>query len=114
MNFLPCEWRSGAATIAGVRVETSSKQAPSAGAALSIGVRPEYLELSSTPGPNTVPARIAAVRDQGIQTMVQLEVGASLAWAKLRDAAHALPSPTVFARLPPARCALYADERRVP
>ena len=114
MNFLPCEWRSGAATLAGVRVETSSKQAPPSGATLSIGVRPEYLELAATPGPNAVPVRIAAIRDQGIQTMVQLEVGASLAWAKLRDAAAVLPSTAAFARLPPVRCALYADERRVP
>jgi glycerol transport system ATP-binding protein len=114
MNFLPCEWREGAATLAGVRVETSSRQMPPSGAALSIGVRPEYLELSSTPGPNAVPARVAAIRDQGIQTMVQLEVGTSLAWAKLRDCAAVLPSAAAFARLPPARCALYADERRVP
>jgi hypothetical protein len=77
-------------------------------------VRPEYLELAATPGPNAVPARIAAIRDQGIQTMVQLEVGASLAWAKVRNAGVALPSTAAFARLPPSRCALYADERRVP
>ena len=114
MNFLACEWHAGAATIAGVRVATSSTQTPPAGAALSIGVRPEHLELAPAPGPNTVPARIAAIRDQGIQTMVQLEVGASLAWAKLRNSPGALSSGTAFARLPPARCALYADERRVP
>jgi glycerol transport system ATP-binding protein len=114
MNFLACEWRDGAPTLAGVRVETSSTQAPPAGASLSIGVRPEYLELAATSGPNTVPARVAAIRDQGIQTMVQLEVGASLAWAKLRSPADALRSSAAFARLPPARCALYADERRVP
>jgi glycerol transport system ATP-binding protein len=114
MNFLACEWREGAPTLGGVRIETSSTQAPPAGASLSIGVRPEYLELASTAGPNTVPARVAAIRDQGIQTMVQLEVGASLAWAKLRNSTEALRSGTAFARLPPARCALYADERRVP
>jgi glycerol transport system ATP-binding protein len=114
MNFLPCEWRAGAPTLAGVRVETSSKQAPPSGAALSIGVRPEYLEIASMPGPNAVPARIAAIRDQGIQTMVQLEIGASLVWAKLRNGIVTRPSATAFARLPPARCALYADERRVP
>jgi glycerol transport system ATP-binding protein len=114
MNFLPCEWSTGAATIAGVRVATSSAQAPPAGAALSIGVRPEYLEIASTPGPNAVPARIAAIRDQGIQTMVQLEVGTSLVWAKLRDGFDARPVAAAFAHLPPARCALYADERRVP
>ena len=114
MNFLACEWSSGAATIGGVRVETSSTQAPPAGASLSIGVRPEHLELATTSGPNTVPARVAAIRDQGVQTMVQLEVGRSLAWAKLRSSADALRSDAAFARLPPARCALYADERRVP
>jgi glycerol transport system ATP-binding protein len=114
MNFLACEWREGAPTLGGMRVETSSTQAPPAGASLSIGVRPEYLELASTPGPNTVPARVAAIRDQGIQTMVQLEIGASLAWAKLRNFTEASRPGTAFARLPPARCALYADERRVP
>jgi len=114
MNFLPCEWREGGAALSGVRVETSSKQAPPAGAALAIGVRPDYLELAATPGPNTVPVRIAAIRDEGIQTMVQLQVGASVAWAKLRDSVDAVRSGTAFARLPPARCALYADERRVP
>ncbi len=114
MNFLACEWREGAPTLDGVRVETSSTQAPPAGAVLSIGVRPEYLELAATSGPNTVPARVAAIRDQGVQTMVQLEVGKSLAWAKLRSPADALRSDVAFARLPPARCALYADERRVP
>src|SRR5688572_9832735 len=114
MNFLACEWREGAPTLGGVRVETSSTQAPPAGAALSIGVRPEHLELATTSGPNTVPARVAAIRDQGVQTMVQLEVGQSLAWAKLRSSADALRSDAAFARLPPARCALYADERRVP
>jgi hypothetical protein len=81
---------------------------------LSVGVRPEYLEIAATPGPNAVPARIAAIHDHGIQTMVQLEVAASLVWAKVRSGVDARPSTAIFARLPPARCALYADERRVP
>jgi glycerol transport system ATP-binding protein len=114
MNFLACDWSAGAATIAGVRVETSSKQAPPSGAPLSIGVRPEYLELASSPGPNRVPVRVAAIQDQGIHTMVRLEVGASLAWAKLRTASAAPATGSAFACLPPTRCALYADERRVP
>jgi glycerol transport system ATP-binding protein len=119
MNFLACEWTAGAATIGGVRVQTSSKQAPPAGTALTIGVRPEYLEIASTPGPNRVPVRVAAVQDQGIHTMVRLEVGTqsearSLAWAKLRSVSGVPASGTAFACLPPARCALYADERRVP
>ena len=66
-----------------------------------------------------MPVRIAAVQDQGVHTMVRLEVGPqsqtrSIAWAKLRDPGAAPASGTAFASLPPARCALYADERRVP
>jgi glycerol transport system ATP-binding protein len=119
MNFLPCEWSNGTASVAGVRIETSSRQAPPAGASLSIGVRPEYLDLVATAGPNRIPARIAAVQDQGVHTMVQLEVGAqtqapAVAWAKLRSASAARAASTTYAKLPPARCALYADERRVP
>jgi glycerol transport system ATP-binding protein len=77
-------------------------------------VRPEYLELAATPGPNRVPVRIAAIQDQGIHTMVRLEVGASSAWAKLR-AGSGTPAPgSAFACLPPRRCALYAGDRRVP
>jgi glycerol transport system ATP-binding protein len=114
MNFLACEWHAGAATIAGVRLETSSAQAPSGGEPLTIGVRPEYLELTSTPGPNRVPVRVAAIQDQGIHTMVRLEVGASFAWAKLRTSTATPATGNAFACLPPTRCALYAGERRVP
>jgi glycerol transport system ATP-binding protein len=114
MNFLACEWSAGAATIAGVRVETSSIQAPSSGEPLAIGVRPEYLELTSTPGPNRVPVRVAEIQDQGVHTMVRLEVGASFAWAKLRTNVAPPTTGSAFACLPPARCALYAGERRVP
>jgi glycerol transport system ATP-binding protein len=113
MNFLSCAWQNGAATIDGMRLETSSTQPPPAGAALTIGVRPEYIELSAAPGPNRVPVRIAAIQDQGVATMLRLEIGGSLAWAKARDM-RGLPAPgNAFAWLPPARCALYADERRV-
>ncbi|HEY7642033.1 MAG TPA: ABC transporter ATP-binding protein [Steroidobacteraceae bacterium] len=114
MNFLACEWSGGAATLGGVRIATSSKQAPPPDAALAIGVRPEYLELASAPGPNCVPARVAAIQDQGIHTMVRVEVGPSLAWAKLRSAGSVPAASDAFVCLPPARCALYADERRVP
>ena len=114
MNFLACEWTGGAATIAGVRVETCSTRVPAADAPLAIGVRPEYLELAAAPGANRVPVRVAAIQDQGIHTMVRLEVGTSSAWAKLR-AGSDVPAPgSAFAWFPPQRCSLYAGERRVP
>jgi glycerol transport system ATP-binding protein len=113
MNFLGCSWAKGASTIGGVPVATASSQPPPAGAALSIGVRPEYLQLADSPGPNRIPATVVAVRDQGTDTMVRLEIAGATAWAKSRSV-RPLPScGPAFAWLPPDRCALYADDRRV-
>ena len=67
-----------------------------------------------TPGPNRVP-----VRDRGDPGSGHPHDGATgsrqapLAWAKLRRRASLPASGTAFACLPPQRCALYADERRV-
>jgi glycerol transport system ATP-binding protein len=113
MNFLSCSWANGASMIDGVRVATASSNPPPSGAALSIGVRPEYLQLADAPGPNRIPATVVAVRDQGTDTMVRLEIAGATAWAKLRSV-RPLPSRgPAFAWLPPDRCALYADDRRV-
>ncbi|MGH8188081.1 MAG: ABC transporter ATP-binding protein [Steroidobacteraceae bacterium] len=112
MNFLSCAWTNGA-SIAGVPVATSSSQTPPSGATLSIGVRPEYLQLAHAPGPNRIPATVVAVRDQGTDAMVRLEIAGATAWAKLRSE-RPLPScGPAYVWLPPERCALYADDRRV-
>jgi glycerol transport system ATP-binding protein len=113
MNFLDCEWRDGAARIAGTQIVTASGGIPPTGAKLLIGIRPEFVELHDHASANSVPARVSAIRDQGASTMVQLQVGPAAVWAKLRNTRHVPQSGPVFAHLPPVRCALYADERRV-
>jgi len=113
MNFLDCEWRDGAARIAGTQIVTASGGIPPAGAKLLIGIRPEFVELHDHASANSVPARICAVRDLGASTMVQLQLGPAAVWAKLRNTRHVPELGPVFAHLPPVRCALYADERRV-
>ena len=113
MNFLACTWRDGAACVGGSHIVTASSGIPHTNAKLLIGIRPEFIELHDHASANSVLARIATVRDQGAHTMVQLQVGDASLWAKLRNA-RSLPKPCdVFAHLPPVRCALYADERRV-
>jgi glycerol transport system ATP-binding protein len=112
MNFLECEWR-GAAHVENTAVATSSEQAPSAHTSLMVGIRPEYVEVHDAAGPNRVPASITAVHDQGTQLMVQLRIGQRTAWSKLRDTRRQLQPGAAFVYLPPDKCALYADERRL-
>jgi glycerol transport system ATP-binding protein len=87
--------------------------APEPGARLAVGVRPEYLQVESSPGPNRVPARIIAMEDQGTQWMVQLQIGQRIAWSKLREIREPLGAGPAYAYIPPAKSALYADERRL-
>jgi glycerol transport system ATP-binding protein len=112
MNFLDCEWR-GSAQVASTTIETSSLQTPTELASLKVGIRPEYLELRDTSGANHVPAEVVAIHDQGTQLMVQLRIGSSIAWSKLRNTRQRVQHGAAFAYLPPDKCALYANERRL-
>jgi glycerol transport system ATP-binding protein len=113
MNFIDCRASGGAARIGDIAVATASTQSPPLDAEVTVGIRPEFVSLSDHGGDNCVPARITSVQDQGTHTMVRLAVGTNTVWARLREM-RALPmtGPT-FVHLPPAHCALYANERRV-
>jgi glycerol transport system ATP-binding protein len=112
MNFLDSQWQD-AAYVEGVPVNTSSKQTPAPSTPLTVGIRPEYLQVHSSPGANRVPAIITAIQDQGTQLMVQLQIGKRMAWSKIRNIREPVGTGPAFAYLPPDKCALYADDRRV-
>jgi glycerol transport system ATP-binding protein len=113
MNFIECSW-DGVARVGQIAVETSSNMPPPQGAALTVGIRPEYVELADSPGANRLQARIESVRDLGTQQMVRVSIDGRSIWAKLRRDTAAPRGPIVYAFLPPSRCALYADDRRLP
>jgi glycerol transport system ATP-binding protein len=113
MNFLDCEAGEAAPHIEGVPISTSSKQSPAQSASLAVGIRPEYLQVHSSPGPNRVPAVVTATQDQGTQVMVQLQIGKRTAWSKIRNMREPVGAGPAFVYLPPEKCALYADDRRV-
>jgi glycerol transport system ATP-binding protein len=113
MNFLAGD-SQGVASVEGVPISTSSTQHPDAQASLSIGIRPEYLQVHSSPGPNRVPAIITAARDQGTHWMLELQIGKRTAWSKMRNMREQIHAGSAFAYMPPDKCALYANDRRVP
>lgn len=112
MNFLDSTW-DGGPQIDGLPIKTSSTQQPDASAPLTVGIRPEYLQVHASPGPNRVPAVVTATRDQGTQLMVQLQIGQRVAWSKIRKVSAPIHTGPAFVYLPPEKCALYADDRRV-
>ena len=115
MNFLACEWNSGAATIGG----SARRDQQHAGAA---GRR--FVVDRSAAGVSRARVDIGAEHRTGARRCDSRpghpDDGATgnRCVARLGEAAQLVPmdlrSGTAFARLPPARCALYADERRVP
>jgi hypothetical protein len=111
MNFLDSDGVTP--NIGGVPIETSSTQRPDAAATLTIGIRPEYLQVCSSPGPNRVPAIVTSAQDQGTQWMVQLQIGKRTAWSKIREMREPCSVGPAFAYIPPDKCALYANDRRV-
>ena len=114
MNFLRCDWREHGTRIAGTSLQTSSTTAPPRDVSLAVGIRPEYVGVTTAAAPNHVPAQVVAVRDEGLHAMVELEIDAQRIWAKMRDVRKLPPIGPAFAHLPARWCALYADGRRVP
>jgi glycerol transport system ATP-binding protein len=113
MNFLDCAWTENGVRIGETQISTVTTSVPPAGATLAVGIRPEFVELADSAGPNRVPARICAVRDQGVSTMVQLKVGSASLWAKLRGGTRTPADANAFVHLPALHCAVYANERRL-
>lgn len=111
MNFLECD--AASSKIEGVPIATSSTQQPDPAATLTIGIRPEYLQVHTSPGPNRVPAIVTSAQDHGTQWMVQLQIGRRMAWSKIRDTSAAPSTGSAFVYIPPEKCALYADDRRM-
>jgi glycerol transport system ATP-binding protein len=113
MNFLPCQWHAEGARLGAITLQTASATAPSSHQALCIGIRPEYVQLRETPGRNCVPARVLSVHDQGIRTLMQVEIAGTPIWVRLSEPSLAALSGPLFVRFPAERCALYADGMRV-
>ena len=112
MNFLDCDWQD-AARIGVVSLATASQQTPHAAVPLQLGIRPEYVAVQPSTGANCIPVDVTAVHDQGTHLMVQLAAGAHSFWSKQRDTRRRPQLGAAFAYLPPEKCALYADQRRL-
>ena len=73
------------------------------GASVTIGVRPEDVEVASTPGAGCDAARISVVEPMGSETLVTLEYRAERLVARVPADRQFEPGQMAYVRLPPER-----------
>lgn len=108
MNLFPVSTDGGALVFGGTRLRSTYDAAALPPGQLQVGVRPEYLELASEPGENTVVATVTGILDQGsVRVVALLAAGepAKLTMPRGRQ----VPSGDVLVRLPPDKVRVYVD-----
>ncbi|MFZ5854493.1 MAG: TOBE domain-containing protein, partial [Chloroflexota bacterium] len=75
---------------------------------IEVGVRPEYLELTTEPGENTLAARVTGILDQGSVRVIALEVAGHPAKVSVARG-RKLPAGDVLVRLPPEKIRVFVD-----
>lgn len=115
MNFLTCTLDGNVARVDGARIPLDKKTAAlgrKARGKLEVGIRPMYLELSSKPIKNGVPAHVKAVADQGSYKIVALTLSDKTVRVKLLEG-KPIPEGKVWLVFPPQSTRLFADGRLV-
>ncbi|NHZ96680.1 ABC transporter ATP-binding protein [Massilia sp. CCM 8734] len=118
MNLLACPVRDGRAYfgtdagVDGIALPAKAQSALAGGAAVTIGIRPEFVECVAAQASDTVAAVVASVRNMGTHFMADFSVGEHTVTAKLR-AAPARAGEAVWLRFPPERTLYYVNDKRV-
>jgi glycerol transport system ATP-binding protein len=115
MNLMPCRIEGGSAVVGEARIPLDpglAQRAGQAGGTLTLGIRPEFVELTPAGTPNSVPSAIERVEDLGNYKIVSARLGDNLIMAKVSED-EAVTSGTAHLRFPPAWTRLYADDRAV-
>jgi len=108
MNLLDAEVRGNQAHLAGGTVPLSASYAPQTGRT-QIGIRPEYIELTTGTG---LPARILRIEDVGRHRIVRAEVaGAPI--SVIVPEGQPVGADLTHVRFDPARVNVYVDDWRI-
>jgi glycerol transport system ATP-binding protein len=115
MNFLECRLDGNVAYVNGTGIKLEEKTADAAQNArgkLELGIRPKYLEISSTSVENGLAAVVKSVEDLGSYKIVTVLLNDKTLYARLPE-----DTPVVKGKawivFPPQKTKLYADGRLV-
>jgi len=111
MNFLSATSANGTIEVAGTPL-ASTRELPQG--ALKIGIRPEYLRLSSAGAPGAVPGVVKQVQDVGTHAMLSAEVDGGVVKVRMHsDEKPPSVGDTVWLRVLDAHTCYYKDEELV-
>jgi len=125
MNLLPCTVRDGAAWVGGQALalsdaaRTALAGAGGADRAITLGVRPEFVECVPVPvgatGADTLSATVLSVRNMGTHFLAEFQLGDQTVAAKLRanEPFEAIAGSTVQLRFAQQRTLYYVNDQRV-
>ena len=115
MNFLECHLDGHVAYVDGVGIKLDTQTADAAQkakGALELGIRPKYLEVSSQPVENGLPAIVKKAEDLGSYKIVTLLLGDKTLYARLREDVP-VATGKAWIVFPPQKTKLYANGRLV-
>jgi multiple sugar transport system ATP-binding protein len=109
MNLLPGVVHDGSVRVGGGRVELPAGRTDGLGGGerVVVGVRPEYVRLSTSDGPLT--GRVSIVEHLGTSSLVTVEADGALIGATVPEDAEPAPGTTVRLTPDPARVLLYRE-----
>lgn len=107
MNYLTIEKRGEGATLAGTPLAMAWLPTDTRGGHFQAGIRPEYVKLVSSSGPNVFPARLVSVRDHGASRVVHTELSGQPLILKIPRERGVPRGPDVLVELPPAKLLPY-------
>ncbi|GGX42967.1 ABC transporter ATP-binding protein [Streptomyces chryseus] len=113
MNFLTVDREARGTVTLGGRPLAVAWDIPENAGEAQVGIRPEYVEIVTEPGPNTFPATLRGVRDHGPQRVLEIEVAGQLIRAKVPRENGVPASEEFLVQLPRAKTLPYADGRLI-
>jgi len=108
MNLFPASADGTALVFGGSRLGSGYEVAALPPGKVEVGVRPEYLELVSEPGENTLPATVTGILDEGSIRVVALMVAGERARLSI-PRGRQVPSGDVLVRLPEDKIRVYVE-----
>jgi glycerol transport system ATP-binding protein len=115
MNLMPCSIEGGSAVVGDARIPLdpgTAARAGQAGGKLTLGIRPEFVQLARAGAANSVPSAIERVEDLGNYKIVTARLGEQVVMAKVSED-EAVTSGTAHLHFPPEWTRIYADDRSI-
>ncbi|WP_394779383.1 ABC transporter ATP-binding protein [Undibacterium sp.] len=119
MNLLPCTLQDGGVAVRNGRIAIADKTvaaiAQASGGAsdrLTLGIRPEFVELCDAQQPDALPATAVSLKNMGTHFLAEFKLGEHSIAAKLQTADFATGS-AVYLHFPAQRTLFYINDKRV-